>query len=1064
MFFLVFLISFVSATNIGYLVKNSADQNFIDVINELNLSYDIIDDSDMNSVNLSQYDILLIGNDNIRDADVNNYKSLIASSDYYDGWSDSMGFTASSRALNARIYDNESSISFGVSSEEFQVYTQAKDGGIGIPMYFLDGRKYSTTRIVTTRYNPGEFVISTKENPRRVFFGITESDFWTSDSRLLFKNSINYVLVGEDKDEDGFYSEFDCNDSNIDINPNATEIPYNGIDEDCNGLDLVDIDLDGYNSSVVGGQDCDDSDPSINPDSDDIYKNCKNDAPIILPINRATVDEGEIAEIIVHAVDPEGDNMTYYINDTRFTIINNSFSWQTESYDYGDYVFNVTVSDGYLNSSALAEVEVDNMNQAPVCNSSVYIEWQEDTNMSVNLSDYCYDPDIEHIGYIFVNTSSNTNIILESFEDEILNFSVVNNWFGEDWVGIYATDLKLYTYFELILNITPVNDAPVFHTNISDLTWNEDISIKPVFGLYDHFLDVDSDLSFNVTGNNNINITIDSNGDLLLVPIPDWFGNETVVFEASDEDDTIYSNPVLLTVLSMGEPPVFNNLNCSLIIEEDEDYECDVNVTDPEGGDIYFEIVEETNMQCDANENNMEIEYNGDEDYFGNASCVIRAHDNESYTDLLFEVEILPVNDAPEIVSYSPDINPRVLSNQDQAFAVNAYDVDGDHLGILWYLDNNFTVTGDNYLFNQPEGNYYVKAVVSDGNLSRTQEWNVFVGDIGDFSCSEVNGYNCSSNQICNGEFLGVYDCDTCCNIPCSEKPPEFNDVETCNGNISSMIEVKIENPDSGDDFKIGDTINVRLKIDNNADEDLDFDINAYLYDLSEDEEIEEYEDSVDIDGGEDEDIRFEFDISEDLEENNDYAIFARIIEEDEIYCNQDYVLIEIKRDKHDVVIDKIDYSERQGNSGEWLDFDVRVKNKGSKDEDVYINIENSKLGINQKTEIFELEEYDEGDDEAVKKLSVFIPKNVSYETYEFIIKAYFDDAEENVEEIIEILLGKEKQEETEIVSLGGNELNGKIVAGTSSKSSDMKNKLIILSISLGISIVLLIILIKLFA
>ncbi len=74
-----------------------------------------------------------------------------------------------------------------------------------------------------------------------------------------------------DGDGDGFRYYEDCDDSDPAINPGEPEIAYDGIDQDCDGADLDDLDGDGFASDVVGGGDCDDTDPTINPGETDVW-------------------------------------------------------------------------------------------------------------------------------------------------------------------------------------------------------------------------------------------------------------------------------------------------------------------------------------------------------------------------------------------------------------------------------------------------------------------------------------------------------------------------------------------------------------------------------------------------------------------------------------------------------------------------------------------------------------------------------------------------------------------------------------------------------------------------
>ena len=113
-----------------------------------------------------------------------------------------------------------------------------------------------------------------------------------------------------DNDGDGYTDAAcggnDCNDNDSSINPGSTEICDDGIDQNCSGADLAcsvdpptcpDNDGDGYTDAACGGNDCDDSDSSINPGAteicdDGIDQNCSG-ADLACPIDPPTCPDND---------------------------------------------------------------------------------------------------------------------------------------------------------------------------------------------------------------------------------------------------------------------------------------------------------------------------------------------------------------------------------------------------------------------------------------------------------------------------------------------------------------------------------------------------------------------------------------------------------------------------------------------------------------------------------------------------------------------------------------------------------------------------------------------------
>jgi hypothetical protein len=102
-----------------------------------------------------------------------------------------------------------------------------------------------------------------------------------------------YLGSGEciDADDDGYSDEAcggsDCDDGDFSVNPGASEVCDDGVDNNCDGqidegcgYDCVDIDGDGYgDGGDCLGSDCDDTNPDVNPDEaeicdDGIDNNC----------------------------------------------------------------------------------------------------------------------------------------------------------------------------------------------------------------------------------------------------------------------------------------------------------------------------------------------------------------------------------------------------------------------------------------------------------------------------------------------------------------------------------------------------------------------------------------------------------------------------------------------------------------------------------------------------------------------------------------------------------------------------------------------------------------------
>ncbi|MCG2718551.1 MAG: putative S-layer protein [Nanoarchaeota archaeon] len=230
-----------------------------------------------------------------------------------------------------------------------------------------------------------------------------------------------------------------------------------------------------------------------------------------------------------------------------------------------------------------------------------------------------------------------------------------------------------------------------------------------------------------------------------------------------------------------------------------------------------------------------------------------------------------------------------------------------------------------------------------------------------------------------------------------------------------SSLTIDYDIIDDDEDFYPGDNIEIEVDVENEGEEDLeDIEVEAVLYDITDGKRLDVVKsDSFDLDEDESEDnIDLILEIPTDVDMGNKFIVFISVYEDgnDEEQCDWKFEdNLDFKRKKHDISIDKIVLSPSTAKAGETVDVKVDVENVGDRDEeDVYVKVKNGEMDIEVKSELFDIDAYESGDDdEYTVTLSFTVPEDAEEGNYDLEIYVYDEDDEnyDSGEEFITIFV-----------------------------------------------------------
>ena len=289
------------------------------------------------------------------------------------------------------------------------------------------------------------------------------------------------------------------------------------------------------------------------------------------------------------------------------------------------------------------------------------------------------------------------------------------------------------------VTVYDVNRPPVWNVEPTDLTIEEDGILETTFYASDPDGD---DIEYSVYDEDEEFEIDPDTGELYWEAPEDDYGEWEIEVSATDSQETIYAE-LTVTVTPVNDAPEISELP-GVMFEEDtssisiplDDYVTDIDNDDSE---LTWSFSGDGNVNPTIDEGR-NLFFTAAQDYFGVGIVTLTVSDGEFEVSRDLEVDVTPVNDAPEISEL-----PEVSFEEDSvsgSFLLDDYvtDIDNDDSGLIWSFSGNENIHpaidwGRNLVFTAEEnyfGSELITLTVSDGEFEVSAAFDVWVTAVND--------------------------------------------------------------------------------------------------------------------------------------------------------------------------------------------------------------------------------------------------------------------------------------------------------------------------------------------